>query len=73
LVAIILVGVVFWMNRPLKFTDNNLPLNPLATFIQNNQTLSRLASISWSEAQGQARNYVWPMAVKGAIERPIFG
>jgi tetratricopeptide (TPR) repeat protein/O-antigen ligase len=73
IIAIVVIGFTFWSNRPSKFNNSGLPLNALATFIQNNATLNRLTSISWSEAQGQARNYVWPMAVKGAIERPIFG
>ncbi len=60
LAAIILLGVVFWTNRK-------------APIIQNSALLGRLASISWSEAKGQARNYIWPMAVKGALERPLFG
>jgi len=44
-------------------------------FVKNNVTLSRLAAISWSDVngQGQARQYVWPMALKGFQERPILG
>jgi len=44
-------------------------------FAKNNTTLSRLSSISWSNVsgQGQARQYVWPMALKGFQERPILG
>ncbi len=42
-------------------------------FVQSHETLNRLASISWSEAQGQARNYIWPMALKGAMQRPVLG
>lgn len=57
---IILIGVVFWMNRD-------------AAFIQRNEVLSRMASISWSNTQGQARQYIWPMAISGALERPILG
>ncbi len=40
------------------------------SFVKNNQTLNRLATISWKESQGQARGYIWPMAVKGAFESP---
>ena len=42
-------------------------------FVKNQPTLARLASISWSNLSGQARQYVWPMAIKGAIEKPILG
>jgi O-antigen ligase/tetratricopeptide (TPR) repeat protein len=44
-------------------------------FVKNNVTLSRLAEISWSNVsnQGQARQYVWPMALKGFKEKPILG
>ncbi len=44
-------------------------------FVQNNLTLKRLADISWTQVagQGQARQYVWPMALKGFKEKPILG
>ena len=58
--VIILIGVIFWTNRN-------------SSFVQNSQLLNRMASISWSEAKGQARNYIWPLAIKGAMERPILG
>lgn len=57
--AIVLIGVVFWLNKD-------------ASFIQKSPVLQRLASISLS-ASGQARQYVWPMALKGFSERPILG
>lgn len=60
LTAIILVGAIFWINKN-------------AAFVQNNEVLRRLASISWSDTSNQARQYIWPMAVNGALERPIFG
>lgn len=60
LFGIILLGAIFWMNRK-------------APIIQNSALFGRLASISWSEAKGQARNYIWPMAISGAMERPILG
>jgi len=46
-----------------------------ASFMKSNATLSRLATISWSNTagQGQARQYVWPMALKGFAEKPILG
>ena len=60
LIAIVLLGAAFWLNR-------NQP------FIQRNDVLQRIASISWSDAQGQARNYIWPMALTGFAERPVLG
>ncbi|MFH1454826.1 MAG: O-antigen ligase family protein [bacterium] len=44
-------------------------------FVQGNVTLKRLADISWTQVagQGQARQYVWPMALKGFLEKPILG
>lgn len=58
--AIILIGVIFWMNRD-------------STFVRDNEVLNRLASISLKETQTQARGFVWPMAIKGWSERPILG
>lgn len=42
-----------------------------AAFIQESQTLSRLASISLSE--GNTRFAIWDIAFKGFQERPLFG
>ena len=44
-------------------------------FVKNNVTLERLAEISWTDVagQGQARQYVWPMALEGFKEKPILG
>lgn len=46
-----------------------------ASFVQKSPVLSRFAtlSLSSSELETQGRYYVWPMAVKGFLERPIFG
>ncbi len=44
-----------------------------APFVQHNEILSRIASISLNDSSGQARQYIWPMALKGAVERPLFG
>ncbi|HEX7724827.1 MAG TPA: O-antigen ligase family protein [Candidatus Paceibacterota bacterium] len=60
IVLIIAVMGIFWGMRD-------------SSFVQNNLVLQRLGSISWSEAQGQARNYIWPMALKGLADRPILG
>lgn len=42
-------------------------------YVKNNPTLSRFAEISWSNLNGQARQLVWPMAIKGFQEKPILG
>lgn len=41
--------------------------------IANNSVLGRFSSLSFSEIKSQGRFYVWPMAYKGFIEKPIFG
>lgn len=44
------------------------------SFVEQNPTLARLASISLEDATTQARLfYIWPMALKGIAERPIAG
>ncbi|MCL5781981.1 MAG: O-antigen ligase family protein [Patescibacteria group bacterium] len=58
--GIIILGLLFWFNRN-------------ASFVQNNETLRRMASISWEDTKTQARAYIWPMALKGWTERPILG
>lgn len=58
--AVIILGIAFWINRD-------------QAFIQNNPVLGRLATISWNESTNQARQMIWPMALKGAMERPILG
>lgn len=42
-------------------------------FVQKSPVLQRFATISWSENQTQSRGYVWPMAISGFKERPLFG
>ncbi len=44
-----------------------------SAFVTNNSTLVRFSKISVDQAQNQARYYVWPIAVEGFLERPIFG
>ena len=73
IILIILAGIIFWQNRPDHFIKNNQPLNSLATYIQNHEVLNRLATISWEDNKTQARGYIWPMAIKGGMERPLFG
>jgi len=60
IVLIVIVGIIFWSNRT-------------SSFVKNNEVLNRLATISISDVKTQARGYIWPMAIKGAMERPIFG
>ncbi len=43
------------------------------SFVQNNPTLQRFATISWNEGSGQARQMIWPVALKGVMEKPILG
>ncbi len=57
---IIILGFVLWLNRS-------------SSFVQKNDILYRLANISWSNSQGQARNFIWPMAINGWSQRPILG
>ena len=42
-------------------------------FVQKSTVLARFASISPSEIKTQGRYFIWPMAVKGSLERPILG
>ncbi|MFA5934663.1 MAG: O-antigen ligase family protein [Candidatus Paceibacterota bacterium] len=44
-------------------------------FVKDDVVLNRLSAISWNNVsgQGQARQYVWPMAIKGFQEKPILG
>jgi O-antigen ligase/tetratricopeptide (TPR) repeat protein len=42
-------------------------------FVQKNYVLSRFANLSLTEVKTQGRYFVWPMAVKGFLERPVFG
>ena len=45
-----------------------------AEFVKNTPALRRVASISLSETTVVSRlNYIWPMAIKGAMEKPLFG
>ncbi len=43
------------------------------SFVQKSPVLSRFATLSKSELQTQGRYFIWPMAIKGVIERPLFG
>ncbi len=43
------------------------------SFVQSSPVLARFAELSPSEFQNQGRYYVWPIAIKGFLERPILG
>jgi O-antigen ligase/tetratricopeptide (TPR) repeat protein len=43
------------------------------SFVQQSPVLSRFANLSPSEFQSQGRYFVWPMAIKGILEKPVFG
>lgn len=42
-------------------------------FVKQNPVLGRFASLSFSEIKTQGRYFVWPMAIRGFLERPILG
>ncbi len=42
-------------------------------FVQKSPVLSRFATLSVSDLETQGRFYVWPMAWKGFLEKPILG
>lgn len=42
-------------------------------FVKESETLKRLSEISWQERSTQARSIIWPMALEGVKDRPIFG
>jgi len=44
-----------------------------SSFVKNSLVLNRFATLSFSEVKTQGRYFVWPMALKGFIERPILG
>lgn len=58
-VIVVIVGLFFTVRR--------------TSFAQNNFILSRFTSLSFSEIKTQGRYFVWPMAIKGFVERPILG
>ena len=60
LAAIMLLAGGFWLMK-----DTN--------FVRESPVLSRFSSISATELQSGGRSFVWPMAIEGFKERPIFG
>ncbi|HDQ16742.1 MAG TPA: hypothetical protein ENN31_01305 [Candidatus Vogelbacteria bacterium] len=60
LVVISLLAGGFWLNRE-------------APIISQNPFLSRLATISWSDATTRSRLILWQFSWEGVKERPVFG
>lgn len=60
-----LLGLVVFVGLFIAVKDNSL--------VRENPVLSRFASLSFEEIKTQGRYYVWPMAWKGFLERPVLG
>jgi tetratricopeptide (TPR) repeat protein/O-antigen ligase len=58
LIALVILAALF------VYTGRN------TSIVKGNDTLNRLASISWSDTKTQGRAFVWPMAMKGVFESP---
>lgn len=43
------------------------------SFVKESPVLSRFSSLSFDEVKTQGRYFVWPMAIKGFVEKPILG
>jgi len=43
------------------------------SFVKTSPVLARFASLSLSEVKTQGRYFIWPMAIRGSLERPILG
>ncbi len=43
------------------------------SLVQTSPVLSRFASLGVTEFEGQGRYFIWPMALRGVLDRPIFG
>lgn len=44
-----------------------------SSFVKNTPQLEGFTKISFEEFQNQGRYFVWPMAIKGFLERPVLG
>ncbi len=60
-----LLGLVVFVGLFLAVKNTN--------FVKKSPVLSRFSSLSFAEVKTQGRYFVWPMAIKGFIERPILG
>lgn len=63
--SIAIIGVLIFAG--LFFSLRN------SEFVKNSPVLSRFSSLSISEIQTQGRYFVWPIAWKGFLEKPILG
>jgi O-antigen ligase/tetratricopeptide (TPR) repeat protein len=63
--AATIVGLVVFVGLFIAFKNTS--------FMQKSPVLSRFATLSVSEIETQGRYFVWPMAFKGFLERPILG
>ena len=43
------------------------------SFVQNSQSLARLANVSTAELKTEGRSFIWPMAIQGIKEHPLLG
>ncbi|MEI8327959.1 MAG: O-antigen ligase family protein [Candidatus Taylorbacteria bacterium] len=59
-IGIILLGIIFYAERK----------QPI---FANSPVFSRLTNISLNSFQNEGRASIWPMAIKGGLERPILG
>ena len=60
LAVLLMMPVVFWQARE-------------SGFVRSSPVLSRFASISMADVNVKYRVYLWPMSLKGALERPVLG
>ena len=60
LAVVLMLPLSFWLGR-----DSEL--------VRASPVLARYASVSREEANIKPRLYLWPMALKGAMERPLWG
>jgi len=82
-VVFILMLISGFVYSIFVFRDSNiyqkLHLSGIATkildtnFVKENVTINRLLTVSLSNVNGQARQLVWPMAIKGFQEKPLLG
>ncbi len=60
IIALIVLAGIFFVERKQPF-------------FANSPIFGRLASLSVENLRGEGRAYIWPMAIKGGLERPILG
>ena len=59
------IGLIAFVGLFLAFKNT--------TFVKESPVLRRFSSLSFSEVKTQGRYFVWPMAIKGFVEKPILG